>query len=290
MRTKEEMFTLILHVANKDPRVRAVVLNGSRTNPNAPKDIFQDYDIVYLVNDLASFLEQPGWIDVFGDRIIMQTPEDMSLFPAELGGRYSYLMLFTDGNRIDLTLVPYDEKDDYIKEDRLTEVLLDKDRSLPLIPVSSDQDYWVKRPMEVHFLDCCNEFWWITTYIAKGLWREEILYALDHLHQNGRPMLVKMLEWQVGIETDFKVSVGKAGKYLEKYLTKETWRKLLVTYTDASPESVWQSLFTMIDIFRESSNFVADRLNFDYPVDWDEHVSAYLNMVKSLPKYATTFE
>src|SRR5690625_5870810 len=68
MRTEQEMYDLILKVANEDQRVRAVAINGSRANKNAPKDIFQDYDIVYLVNDMASFLEEPNWVDVFGDR------------------------------------------------------------------------------------------------------------------------------------------------------------------------------------------------------------------------------
>jgi aminoglycoside 6-adenylyltransferase len=45
MRTEQEMFDLILNIAKKDERIRAVFMNGSRTNPNAVKDIFQDYDI-----------------------------------------------------------------------------------------------------------------------------------------------------------------------------------------------------------------------------------------------------
>ena len=49
MRSEEEMMNLILQVAKDDERVRAVYLNGSRTNPNAPKDRFQDYDVVYVV-------------------------------------------------------------------------------------------------------------------------------------------------------------------------------------------------------------------------------------------------
>ena len=48
MRSEEEMMHLILQVAKDDERVRAVYLNGSRTNPNAPKDCFQDYDVVYV--------------------------------------------------------------------------------------------------------------------------------------------------------------------------------------------------------------------------------------------------
>jgi len=42
MRTEKEMLDLILGVANRDSRIRAVYMNGSRANPNVKKDIFQD--------------------------------------------------------------------------------------------------------------------------------------------------------------------------------------------------------------------------------------------------------
>ncbi|GEQ23471.1 hypothetical protein CBU02nite_39770 [Clostridium butyricum] len=66
MRTEKEMYSLILNVAQNDERIRAVFMNGSRTNPNAIKDIFQDYDIVYVVEETKSFREQKNWIDQFG--------------------------------------------------------------------------------------------------------------------------------------------------------------------------------------------------------------------------------
>ena len=55
MRSEEEMMNLILQVAKDDERVRAVYLNGSRTNPNAPKDRFQDNDVVYDVTDTKPY-------------------------------------------------------------------------------------------------------------------------------------------------------------------------------------------------------------------------------------------
>ncbi|MBR3842430.1 MAG: aminoglycoside 6-adenylyltransferase, partial [Christensenellaceae bacterium] len=55
MRSESEMMSLIMGFAERDERVRAVYMNGSRTNPNAPKDIFQDYDIVYVVRNFEEF-------------------------------------------------------------------------------------------------------------------------------------------------------------------------------------------------------------------------------------------
>jgi len=283
MRTEQEMFELILQVAERDERVRAVCMNGSRTNPNAPKDLFQDYDIVYLVTEMDSFIDNPQWIDVFGERIIMQTPEAMPLFPHEPGRRFSYLILLKDGNRIDLTLVPLDEKDAYCKEDKLTVILLDKDGFLPELPPPSDENYWVKRPSAEFFADCCNEFWWVSTYVAKGLWRREILYAQEHLNRHVRPMLIQMLEWQTGIRTDYSVSIGKSGKYLEKYLPEETWRELLSTFAEGSCERVWQALFAAVNLFRKTAQYVANRLQFNYPHEEDRLVTAYLTRVRNLP-------
>ncbi|MEC0371320.1 aminoglycoside 6-adenylyltransferase [Paenibacillus chibensis] len=287
MRTQSEMMDLILNVAAKDERIRAVGMNGSRTNPNAPADPFQDYDIVYLVTEMDTFLQNPSWVEVFGDRIIMQTPEEMSMFPPTLGDRFSYLMLFTDGNRIDLMLVPMSEKETYCREDKLTVILLDKDQALPEVAVPTDVDYWVGRPSAAFFADCCNEFWWVSTYVAKGLWRKEFLYAQDHLQKVMRPMLIQMLEWQVGIQTDFSVSTGKNGKYLQNYLTKQSWNELLTTYPGGSYEDVWKALFATCRLFRSTAHFVAEHFGFDYPEEDDHQVTTYLKRVQSLPSDAT---
>ncbi|MED2942881.1 aminoglycoside 6-adenylyltransferase [Bacillus swezeyi] len=285
MRSEKEIMNLVLRVAEEDSRVRAVGMNGSRTNPNVPKDPFRDFDIAYLVTDMQSFLDDPDWVDVFGERIIMQTPEDMELFPHDLGNRFSYLMLFTDGSRIDLMLIPLEEKDQYCREDGLTVILLDKDDVLPAVPLPTDQEYWVQKPSAQCFADCCNEFWWTSTYVAKGLWRQEILYALDHLNLV-RAMLLKMLEWRVGIETNFSLSIGKNAKFLNRYLDEKTWGRLLLTYPAADDEQVWNVLFQMADLFEQTAVEVAEQIDFSYIFAEADNVKRYLAYVQHLPSGA----
>ncbi len=65
MRSEKEMMDLIMDTAKKDERIRAVIMNGSRTNPNARKDFFQDYDIVYIVRDVQSFTKDHSWVNRF---------------------------------------------------------------------------------------------------------------------------------------------------------------------------------------------------------------------------------
>ncbi|SOY30788.1 Aminoglycoside 6-adenylyltransferase [Acetatifactor muris] len=64
----------------------------------------------------------------------------MELFPAEESG-YSYLMLFADGVKIDLTLLPLELLEEYFTWDKLVELLLDKDGRVQKPPVPTDVDY-----------------------------------------------------------------------------------------------------------------------------------------------------
>lgn len=231
MRSEQEMMNLILSIAKKDDRIRMVTLEGSRTNKNIPKDLFQDYDVTFFVTEMDTFKTSDEWLSVFGRQIFIQKPEDMELFPPEWGNWFSYLMLFEDGNRIDLTLIPLLEKDDYFsKSDGLVKVLLDKDEVTNPNITPSDRKYWVKKPSEREFDDCCNEFWWVSTYVVKGLCRKEILFAIDHLNQIVRYELLRMITWKVGIDTDFKLSVGKNHKFLKRYVSDELWKTLMTTY------------------------------------------------------------
>lgn len=100
-------------------------------------------------------------------------------------------------------------------------------------------------------------------------------------------MLIKMLGWQVGIQTDFSLSVGKNGKYLEKYLPEATWQQLMQTYVNGSYEDVWNALFTMCNLFRRSAQEVADHFQYEYPIEDDQRVTNYLKHVRALPPNAT---
>jgi aminoglycoside 6-adenylyltransferase len=285
MRSEEEMLELIVNTAQNDHRVRAVIMSGSRTNPDARQDIFQDFDVVYLVTDVGPFRNDHAWINRFGELMILQMPEAMEDPPRKNDGRFSYLMQFTDGNRIDLTLFPIAKLHEFGRES-LSLLLLDKDEIVEPFPAPSESDYLPSPPTAKAFSDCCNEFWWVCPYVAKGLWREEIIYAKHMLDQVVREQLMKMLTWHMGVKTRFLRSPGKLGKHLKQYLEPELWAMLEKTYADASYESTWDSLHMMCELFRMTANQVGEHFGFDYPRDDDEKVSAHLKHVRLLPKDA----
>jgi aminoglycoside 6-adenylyltransferase len=285
MRSEQAMLELIVNTARNDERIRAVIMNGSRANPNAPRDIFQDYDIVYIVTEVSSFKQAPNWIKQFGELMIMQLPDDMLDPPPSNDDSFAYLMQFADGNRIDLTLYPIAKLNEF-GQDSLSLLLLDKDGLIKPFAPPSDSDYLPKPPTSKAYADCCNEFWWVCPYVAKGLWREEITYAKYLLDQSVREQLMKMLTWQIGVKTQFSQNPGKFGKYFKHYLEPELWDMLQRTYANASYNNTWEALDTMCKLFRLTAIRVAANFGFDYPQGDDERVSAHLNYVRLLPKNA----
>ncbi len=285
MRSESEMLALIVHTAQNDDRIRAAMLNGSRANPKVSRDIFQDFDVIYFVTGLESFTNDHRWIERFGELMIVQMPAAMGDPPPLNDGRFAYLMQFTDGNRIDLTLVPLARFAEFHPES-LSVLLLDKDRLFKPLPPPSERDHLPQPPSAKAFADCCNEFWWVAPYVAKGLWREEIVYAKYMLDNTLREQLMKMLTWQVGIATQFTAGPGKFGIQLQRYLTPERWARLTKTYADASPEQTWEALHVMCELFRTAAQGVAEHFRFEYPNREDEQVRAHLKQVQALSREA----
>jgi aminoglycoside 6-adenylyltransferase len=281
VRSEREMMELIIKTARTDERIRAVILNGSRADPAAKRDIFQDFDIVYFVADMESFRQDPGWIKCFGELMIYQTPDEMTESPGRRD-TYAYLMQFADGNRIDLTLRPVAALGS-MERDTLSVLLLDKDGVVEPFPPPSAAGCAPTPPGARAFADCCNEFWWCCPYVAKGLWRKQIPYARYMLDTVVRGQLMKMLDWYAGLKTGFASGAGNMGKHLEANLEPDLWALWLKTYSDSKMEHTWDALEAMSGLFRVAAGKVAENFGFVYPQGDDERVSAHLKYVRGLP-------
>ncbi|WP_100372352.1 aminoglycoside 6-adenylyltransferase [Bacillus sp. FJAT-45037] len=289
MRTEQEMFELILTTAKKDKRIRAVYMNGSRTNPNVSKDIFQDYDIVYVVTETSSFIKDDRWKNKFGDLLMVQEPDKLDKaigHDINFERSYTYLMLFSDGNRIDLRIQTIQAMLEDYGEDSLTTPLLDKDDILPSIPSPSDINYHVKKPTKGQYDSCTNNFWWCLQNVAKGMWRDELPYAKLMFVNTTRASLDLMINWWIGIKYDFQISTGKMGKYFKQYLPEPYWDLYHETYSDSNYENMWSSIFVSCELFRILSKDVAKHFDFTYPIDDDNNITKFLKHIQKLPSNA----
>ncbi len=282
MRNTEEMMSLFEAFALREERVRAMTLEGSRVNPGIKPDIYQDYDITFLVTDVESFRESDDWLSVFGECIFMQKPEAMSLFEPDFPeGWFSYLMIYRDGVKIDLTLVPVKDVEEYFAQDPLISVILDKDGICGMAMPPSDERFWIQEPSEAFYRDCCNEFWQVCHYAAKGLLRKQQLYANHMMEQIIRKELLRMLGWYVGAKKGFPINCGKYGRDIPGFLSEEEGQKLFLSYRLDSIENGWQALSAAEDLFAIASRGVAEGVGFAYP-EYESVVREYIETLKSL--------
>lgn len=263
----------------------AAYLKGSRANKNVPKDVYQDFDIMYVVKEVAPFRENPAWLDGFGEVILKQEQDDDFGYGERFGIRgdydksYSWLLLFADGNRIDIGVETLETMEQGKNRNRLFVPLLDKIGCLPQFP-PTDEEFWVQKPTEKRFLGCCNAFYWNLCDVVKGLARQEMPFVMTTYHTLARPMLEQMLQWQVGTQTDFGVSCGKLGKYLKNYLPKEQYDLYLETLPDGDFSHFWTAIEKACILFRQTAEQTAEALGFVFPEKEEKGFRQYADMVK----------
>ena len=263
-RSQEQMLRLIFQTA-KSLQVDAVALSGSRTNQKIQTDEFQDYDVVYIVDNLEDLISDLSWLDQFGKRIIEQE--------VTLGHRRIYLMLFEDGNRIDLTLCPKDHIQEWVESETAYTVLVDE-KGLFESYSPSPERFWTSPASETDFEKSCNEFWWVSAYVVKGICRKQVIYATDHLYGICQQELLKILAWQVASDNG-TVDIGKNYKYLFNYLPAEKEKEFSNLLDFSSLDKITQSLLATIQLFHQEAQSLAQKMGFKYGKEVAEKMIQY---------------
>jgi len=262
MRTEQEMYDLIKQVAKSDERIRAAYIHGSRANPNAKKDIFSDYDVVFVVTEIDSFINSKDWINAFGDItfIFESLKNENKFFGKELNDLsrfYVWGLLLSDGNRIDLLA---EIKEEAMKNkftiNKQTMVLLDKDNCLTKIPY--DERCTIDKPTEDKYAACCAGFWWFLNDVAKAIARDQLPYAKEKYNAFIRLTLNRMIDWHIGIKTGFSVSLKDSGRYLKIHLSDDFYMLYTRTYSDSDYENFWNAIFSSCELFGKLSYDVSD--------------------------------
>lgn len=265
MRSEQAMYDLILSVAKEDERVRGVLLNGSRADASRKTDDLQDFDIIYITEHVTDFNNNLDWLDFFGERLIMQTPSTND--PNRLA---IFLMHLTDFTRIDLRLIHPDILPEAI-DDAHSIVLLDKDEQFDHLHFHHDERYLTKRLSETAPNHYINEFYWVSTYVVKGIVREDFFYTQAMFAQPLLESYITLLKQVVLIqEKKQALAFGKANQCLSDYLAHP---ERLQTYFNMSTlVDMKRSLLAMIDDVHNFQLMLSSANN--QPVDHSEYQGA----------------
>ena len=112
-----------LNIAKYDENIRGVILYGSRANDNVTPDRYQDYDIIFVVADRDQF-------DLLVFKNVAIKFNASEVYPELFQGEITYLMLFDDDSRIDLTVCTAEVFISNHTNGQSMRCLLDKDNNL----------------------------------------------------------------------------------------------------------------------------------------------------------------
>lgn len=285
MKIRDEKLEQIIHWAEENPDVRAVLLTSSLVNPYAPVDDLSDLDIELVFNDMKVYESDKTWINTFGKPISM-IEEDETFFD---GKHAMKMVLYEDHVKVDFKLY---QKSEFLKEaqaETLSEdwdvgykVLVDKDHLTQDMKPATYQSIMIKKPSEQRFQQLINDFWWDTTYVAKCLKRDEIFYA-KFMSENviRTDYLVPLLEWYIASKNGWNITTNKHGRLFKKYLSPELWEKVEATFSGSDIEQNWIALFAYADLVHELGTDLAAKINSTYPIELENNIRKYLDEVRS---------
>ena len=163
-------------------------------------------------------------------------------------------------------------------------VLLDKEQRTAGWKPPSYQAHIPARPTQAEYQALVEEFWWGTTYVAKSLWREDLVFAKWVLDQDLKlETMRRMLEWRIEIDHHWSVKPGIHGRGLKQLLPPNIWPQFASTYVSLDVEETWAALDRVIALFRQIAPDVGNALGYTYPQQVDDQVSAYLEAIREMP-------
>lgn len=277
----------VVRWAEDQPLIRTVILESSRAVDHAPLDRFSDYDILLVVSDIHQFAESNDWQRFFGEPLV-RFGDPVDVLGIET---YMRMVVYRDHTKIDFALWPVELLRRVVEQqistdflDRGYRVLLDKDGLAARLPAPTRTAHIPPKPTEQAYLALVEEFWWESTYVAKNLWRDDLVFARYNLDVVMRSeLLLPLLEWRIELDHGWTWKPGIVGRGLKRALPPDLWSAFERTYVGPGIEENWEALFAMTALFRRAAIAVGQALGYTYPQELDDDVTAYLEEARRLP-------
>ena len=272
-----------------------MILTSSRALPHAPVDLLSDYDVILVARSIEPYYVDRTWLAVFGP--VLAVYRDPLI---DVNGltRSAYVVQYENGLKIDFNLWPVELLQRVSAGEQLPvefdagyQVLLDKDDLTTRLGSPTYSGYIPTPPTEQEYSELLEGFFLDTTYVAKFLWRDDLMAAKHILDYSlKQEHLRPLLEWHAEIEHQWSLKPGPYGRRLKQYSRPDLWADLERTYTGAELDQNWEALFLTIELMRRVATEGGKHLGYSYPHKLEQRVVAYLRKVKQLDRDAESFE
>jgi aminoglycoside 6-adenylyltransferase len=280
--------------ADSQDLIRAVILTSSRAIPHGSVDLFSDYDVILAMRSIHPLYADRAWLEVFGP--VLAGYRDPIIDENGLK-RSAYVIQYENGLKIDFSLWPVELLQRVTNSEQLPvefdagyQVLVDKDDLTTGLKQPTYSGYIPAPPTEAYYMDLIEGFFLDTTYVAKFLWRDDMMAAKHILdHSLKQEHLRPMLEWHAEIDHEWTLKPGPYGRRLKQHLRPDLWAELESTYIGVGSDENWEALFRTIGLMRRVATDVGKHLGYTYPHLLERRVVDYLWRVRRLDRNAKTF-
>lgn len=287
MNKADNILTRIIEWAEREKRIRALILVGSRAGKESV-DEFADFDVGVFAETYLPYTQDDQWLfDLW--KIWVYVPEKFDRKDEIVPTR---LVIFEGGIKVDFAfygLHVLDELADGNGEELNAgfKVLLDKDRKTKRFKPASFAKLKHAKPTETEFAGRVNEFWFETYYAAKYLKRDE-LWLAKVIDGNLKKFLLEMIEWNEQSKHDWDYETYYSGKAMKSWASADTWESLHRTFARFDGDDGWNSLIATMNLFRRLATEAAQMFKFPYPQEVDRNMTDFVLRIKDASASPTT--
>jgi len=249
---------------NSKDVIRLALLTGSFADGSVTDEL-SDLDISLFCSDPKLLTGSDSWLKDIDDVWVM-IPEKYHLLGATIPTR---LVIFKDGKKVDFSFFSIDQLET-LGRDKLPdafnmgyEVLVDKDHLASKLPLPEFVGFRETEPSVEDFHHLIKEFWFEVYHVAKYLYRQDLWSMQFRFSGIFHNILIKMICWNEAAKYNWDYSTHSNGKWLEKWVGKDTWNTIHHIFPHFDTEEGWNALREMTQLFKRLSHETSKSLGYE---------------------------
>ncbi|HEX3044016.1 MAG TPA: aminoglycoside 6-adenylyltransferase [Bacillota bacterium] len=272
MKTIQAMYDQIiqnlLHRAESEGNIRAIVIVGSRARVNVPADDFSDLDLIIVATDLAEYINDSAWLKALGTHWLTFTE------PTPLPEVKERRILFAEGLDVDCVFFPMTTIQDSIENGisffladlirRGVKVILDKEGAFAKIDLSRIETPKFIIPTEAEFSNLVQDFFYHYVWVLKKIGRGELWVAHSCLNSYLKRRLLTMIEWNARTVYGLDYDTWHDGRLIETWADPKIIGSFPTIFSRYDRTDIKQALAEILRLFQTTAQEIAKAWGYEY--------------------------
>lgn len=260
--------------------IQAAIVIGSQARSHHPADRWSDLDLVIYTEETGAYLDNPTWIDHFGEvwaRAIDQTDR----------GDPEWFIFFSGGLKVDILLVDIsslggDDLCQWVQHSAFADVfsrgvrvVLDKTASIGRLPIILESGS-LHLPDQEDLDNLVQKFLLASVRAARLLHRKDLWRARQACDEDLKVHLLRMLEFHALASDPARQDIWYDGRFLEEWVDPLIFKRLPACFGGFDIDSLWYAFRNTISLFGDLGMQTSARLKLKYPAEISQKILGWI--------------